>query len=174
MWASSSAPCRSSLSLLSSTSRSHIGKRLNGPREKLCEQDLRANIPLLSPTDHLGPGELIVEEVSLVLVSVGHDWGVGNEVFHFRQDRREPWSVLEIGGPNSVDLDGLGVDWPIRVDPGAPRLALAPALAFAQPFDEPDCDDDARGSPTRCSTTLATILSRCRFARDLAMPKRIF
>ena len=44
-------------------------------------------------------------------------------------------------------LDGLGVDWPIRVDPGAPRLALAPALAFAQHFDETDFDDDARRSP---------------------------
>ena len=30
---------------------------------------------------------------------------------------------------------------------GEPRLALAPALAFAQHFDETDFDDDARGSP---------------------------
>src|SRR5882762_9317733 len=101
----------------------------------------------LAPLNHLGPGELIVEEISLVFVSVGHDRRFSNEVFHFRQDRREPWSVLEIGGPNPVDLDGLGVDWPIRVDPGAPRLALAPALAFAQHFDETDFDDDARGFP---------------------------
>jgi hypothetical protein len=78
---------------------------------------------------------------------VGHDLRFSNEVFHFWQDRREPWSVLEIGRPNPVDLDGLGVDWPIRVDPGAPRLALAPALAVAQHFDETDFDDDAGGSP---------------------------
>src|SRR5208283_5331561 len=56
----------------------HRGKRLNGAREKLCEQDLRANVPFfsvgaLAPLDHLGPGELIVEEISLVLVSVGHE-----------------------------------------------------------------------------------------------------
>src|SRR5208337_2459443 len=70
-----------------------------------------------------------------------------NEVFQFWQDRRESWSVLEIGGPNPVDLDGLGVNWPIRVEPGAPRLALAPALAFAQHFHETDFDDDARSSP---------------------------
>jgi hypothetical protein len=57
------------------------------------------------------------------------------------------WSVLEIGWPNPVDLDGLGVDRAIRVDLGAPRLALAPALAFTQHFDETDFDDDARGSP---------------------------
>src|SRR5208337_2773894 len=68
-----------------------------------------------------------------------------NEVFQFWQDRRESWSVLEIGGPNPVDLDGLGVNWPIRVEPGAPRLTLAPALAFAQHFHETDFDDDARG-----------------------------
>ena len=46
-----------------------------------------------------------------------------------------------------MDLDGLGVDRAIRVDLGAPRLALAPALAFTQHFDETDFDDDARGSP---------------------------
>jgi hypothetical protein len=94
----------------------HRGERLDGAREKLCEQGLRANVALLSvgafaPFNHLGPGELIVEETSLVLVSVGHDRRLSNEVFHFRQDRREPWGVLEIGGPNPVDLDGLGVDW---------------------------------------------------------------
>ena len=112
----------------------HTAPRGFGAWEKLCEQDLRANVPLfsvgaLAPLNHLGPGELIVEEISLVLVSVGHDERISEEVFHFRQDRWEPWSVLEIGGPNPVDLDGLGVDRPIRVDPGAPRLALAPALA---------------------------------------------
>ena len=84
----------------------HRGKRLNGPREKLGEQDLRANAPLLgvgtlAPLNHLGPGELIVEEVSLVLVSAGHNQQVANEVFHLRQDRWEPRSVLEIGGPKS-------------------------------------------------------------------------
>ena len=100
-------------------------------------------IGALAPLNHLGPGELIVEETSLVLVRVGHDRQFSHEVFHIRQDRQEPWSVLEIGGPNPVDLDGLRVDWPIRVDPGAPRLALAPALAFAQHFDETDFDDDA-------------------------------
>ena len=130
----------------------HRGERLTGAWEKLREQDLRANVALLrvgalAPLDHLGTGELIVEEISLVLVSVGHDRRFSNEVFHFRQDRREPWSVLQIGGPNPVDLDGLGVDWPIRVDPGDPRLALPPALAVAQHFDETDFDDDARGSP---------------------------
>src|SRR4029077_17788824 len=41
----------------------------------------------------------------------------------------------------------LGADRPIRVNPGAPRLALTPALAFAQHFDETDFDDDTRGSP---------------------------
>ena len=46
-----------------------------------------------------------------------------------------------------MDLDGLGANWPIRVDPGAPGFALAPALAGAQHFDETDFDDDARGSP---------------------------
>jgi hypothetical protein len=46
-----------------------------------------------------------------------------------------------------VDLDGLGVDWPIRVNPGAPRLAFAPTLSVAQHFDETDFDDDARGPP---------------------------
>src|SRR6202050_3219681 len=56
----------------------HRGKRLAGAWEKLCEQDLRANVALvgigaLGPLDHLGPGELMVEEISLVLVSVGHD-----------------------------------------------------------------------------------------------------
>src|SRR5271166_1812866 len=130
----------------------HRGERLDGAWEKLREQGLRANVALLrvgalAPLDHLGPGELIVEEISLVLVSVSHDRRLSNEVFHSRQDRREPWSVLQIGGPNPVDLDGLGVNWPIRVDPGAPRLALPPALAFAQHFDETDFDDDARGSP---------------------------
>jgi hypothetical protein len=30
---------------------------------------------------------------------VGHDRRVSNEVFHFRQDRWEPWSVPEIGWP---------------------------------------------------------------------------
>src|SRR4029077_9116403 len=96
---------------------------------------------------HLGPGELIIEEISLVLVGVGHDRRFPNEVFHFWQDRWEPWSGLEIGGANPVDLDGLGADRPIRVNPGAPRLALAPALAFTQHFDETDFDDDTRGSP---------------------------
>src|SRR5271166_2921904 len=130
----------------------HRGKRLAGAWEKLRKQGLRANVaPLsvgaLAPLNRLGPGELIVEEISLVLVGVGHDRRLSNEVFHFRQDRREPWSVLEIGGSNPVDLDSLGVDWPIRVDPGAPRLTLAPALAVAQHFHETDFDDDARGSP---------------------------
>src|SRR5271166_3338991 len=130
----------------------HRGERLDSAREKLREQDLRANVTLLSvgalaPLNHLGPGELIVEEISLVLVGVGHDRRLSNEAFHFRQDRREPLSVLEIGGPNPMDLDGLGVDWPIRVDPGAPRLTLAPALAVTQHFHEADFDDDARGSP---------------------------
>ena len=130
----------------------HRGKRHTGAREKLCEQDLRANVPLfsvgaLTPLNHLGPGEFIVEEISLVLIGVGHDRRLSNKVFHFRQDRWEPWSVLEIGWPNPVDLDGLRVDRPIRVDPGAPRLALAPAIAFAQHFDETDFDDDARGLP---------------------------
>ena len=46
-----------------------------------------------------------------------------------------------------MDLDGLGVDRPVRVDTGTPRLALAPALAFAQHFHETDFDDDARGFP---------------------------
>ena len=46
----------------------HRSKRLAGPWEKLCEQDLRANVPLfsvgaLTPLNHLGPGELIVEEI---------------------------------------------------------------------------------------------------------------
>ena len=82
----------------------HRGKRLIGAREKLREQDLRANVPLfsvgaLAPLNHLGPGELIVEEISLVLVGVAHDRQFSNEVFHFRQDRWEPWSVLELGGP---------------------------------------------------------------------------
>jgi hypothetical protein len=105
------------------------GERLDGAREKLREQGLRANVALLSlgafaPLNHLCPGELIVEEPRLVLVCVGHDWQLSYEVFHFRQDRREPWGVLEIGGPNPVDLYGLGVDWAVRVDPwGASRLA---------------------------------------------------
>ena len=48
------------------------------PGKKLREQDLRANVPLLrvralTPLNHLGPGELIVEEISLVFVSVGHE-----------------------------------------------------------------------------------------------------
>ena len=86
-------------------------------------------------------------EIPLVLVSVGHDRRVSDEVFHFRQDRWEPWSIPEIGWPNPVDLDGLGVDRAIRVDLGAPRLALLPALAFTQHFDETDFDDDAGGSP---------------------------
>src|SRR6516165_10019419 len=56
----------------------HRGKRLRGAWEKLGEQDLRANVPLLrvgalAPRNHLGPGELLVEEISLVLVRVGHD-----------------------------------------------------------------------------------------------------
>ena len=67
----------------------HRGKRPTGAWEKLCEQDLRANVPLfsvgaLTPLNHLGPGELIVEEISLVLVSVGHDRQLSDEVFHFR------------------------------------------------------------------------------------------
>jgi hypothetical protein len=95
----------------------------------------------------LGPAELIVEEIPLVLVSVGHDRRFSNQVSQFRQDRREPWSVLEIGGPNLVDFDCLKVDRAIRVDLGAPHLALAPALAFTQYFDETDLDDDAGGSP---------------------------
>jgi hypothetical protein len=54
----------------------HRGKRLTGAREKLREQHLSANVPLLSvgppsPLNHLGTGELIVEEISLILVSVG-------------------------------------------------------------------------------------------------------
>src|SRR5271165_4506915 len=130
----------------------HRGQRLAGAWEKLRKQNLRANVAFLSvgalaPLNRLGPGELIVEEISLVLVGVGHDRRLSNEVFHFRQDRREPWSVLEIAGSNPVDLDSRGVDWPIRVDPGAPRLTLAPALAFAHHFHETDFDDDARGSP---------------------------
>ena len=40
-----------------------------------------------------------------------------------------------------------GFDWPIRVDPGAPRLALVPGSTLAQHFDETDFDDDPRGSP---------------------------
>jgi len=65
-----------------------------------------------------------------------------------------------------MDLDGLGVDWPIRIDPGAPRLALAPALAFAQHFDETDFDDDPRGSPGK--RLLANKLGvRCTLARRL-------
>jgi hypothetical protein len=68
---------------------------------------------------------------------VGHDR---------REDRRERWSVLEIG------CRMLWILWPrvgqaIRVDPGAPHLALALALAFAQHFHETDFNDDARGSP---------------------------
>ncbi len=56
----------------------HRGQRLAGPREKLREQDLRANVALLgvgalAPRNHLGPGELVVEEVTLVLVGVGDD-----------------------------------------------------------------------------------------------------
>ena len=50
-------------------------------------------------------------------------------------------------GDGSVNLDGVGIDGPIRVDPRAPCLALAPALSVAQHFDETDFDDDARGSP---------------------------
>src|SRR5271154_5461473 len=111
--------------------------------------DRLVGIGALAPPDHPCPGELIVQEISLVLVSVGHDRRVANEVFHFRQDCWEPWSVLEIGWPNPVDLDGLGVDRAIRVDLGAPRLALAPALALTQHFDETDFDDDARGSPAK-------------------------
>ena len=47
----------------------HRRKRLTGAREKLREQDLRANVPLfsvgaLAPLNHLGPGELIVEEAT--------------------------------------------------------------------------------------------------------------
>ena len=47
----------------------HRGQRLSGAWEKLREPDLRANVALLSvgafaPFDHLGPGELIVEEIS--------------------------------------------------------------------------------------------------------------
>ena len=62
-----------------------------------------------------------------------------------------------------MDLDGLGANWPIRVDPGAPCLALAPALAFAQHFDETDFDDDAVGSPGEW--LLADKLGvRCTFA----------
>src|SRR6516225_2160998 len=109
MSASSNAPCRTSLSPLSSTSRSHI-----------------------EVSDLLEPGKSCANrtcvQISLVLVGVGHDRRFSNEVFHFREDRWEPWSVPEIGWPNPVGLDGLGVDRPIRVDPGAPRLALAPAL----------------------------------------------
>jgi hypothetical protein len=46
----------------------HRGKRLTGAWETLREQDLRANVALLSvgalaPLDHLGPGELIIEEI---------------------------------------------------------------------------------------------------------------
>ncbi len=75
-------------------------------------------------------------------------------------------ATIEVGGPNPVDLDGLGVDWPIRVDFGAPRLALAPALAFAQHFDETDFDDDARGSPGK--RLLANELGvRCTLASRL-------
>jgi hypothetical protein len=56
----------------------HLVKRLTSAGEKLCEQDPGANVTLLSvgaaaPLDHLGSGELIVEEISLVPVSVGHD-----------------------------------------------------------------------------------------------------
>ena len=84
----------------------HGGKRLTGAREKLHEQDLRANVAPLRrrrsrPTRSPWPGDLIVEEISLVLVSVGHDRRLSNEVFHFRQDLREPWSVCSIGGPKS-------------------------------------------------------------------------
>src|SRR5271166_3122289 len=59
-----------------------------------------------------------------------------------------------------------GSNWPIRVDPGAPRLALAPALAFAQHFDETDFDNDARGSPGK--RLLANELGvRCTLASRL-------
>ena len=130
----------------------HRGKRLNGPRKKLREQDLRANVPLLSEgalvrLNHLGPGEFIVEKVSLILVSVGHDRRFCNEVSSPEAGSSRPWSVLEVAWPNPVDLDGLGVDRAIRVDLGTPRFALAPSPAFAQHFDETDFDDDARGSP---------------------------
>ena len=51
----------------------HRGERLDGVWEKLREQGLRAKVALLSvgtfaPLNHLGPGELIIEETSLVLV----------------------------------------------------------------------------------------------------------
>ena len=51
------------------------------------------------------------------------------------------WSVLEIGGPNPVDLDGLGIDWTIRVDPGAPRLALAPGGSRRRGFNSGTAND---------------------------------
>ena len=63
MSASSNAPCRSSLSLLSSASRWGMrGQQLIGAAEKLGEQDLRANVALLgvgalAPRNHLGPGQ---------------------------------------------------------------------------------------------------------------------
>ena len=154
----------------------HRSQRFYCSWEKLREQDLCANIPPLSvgalaPLDHLGSGELIVEEISLVVVRVGNDRRFSNEVLHFRLDRWEPWSVLEIGCPNPVDLDGLGVDRPIRVDPGALRLALAPAIAFAQHFDETDLDDDAKGSPGKRLLTNEfgvgyTLASRLRIEGD--------
>ena len=51
--------------------------------------------------DRLGPGELIVEEVSLVLVGVGHDRRVSNEVFQFRQaisNAQDRVFVVEVDG----------------------------------------------------------------------------
>ena len=130
----------------------HRRQRLAGAREKLREQNLRANVArlrvgALTPRNHLGPGEFIVEEVSFVLIGVGDDRRFCDEVLHLLEDRREARRVFEIAGPNAVDLDGVGVDRSIRVDPGAPGLALAPAPALAQHFDEADFDDDARRFP---------------------------
>src|SRR5271165_1986868 len=61
---------------------------------------------------------------------------VGNRGAFLRSAGRIPWILM---ASRSI--------WAVRVDPRAPRLALAPALAFAQHFDESDFDDDARGSP---------------------------
>ena len=78
MSASSDAPCRSSLSLLSSNSRSHIEvSDLLAPRkaartEPACRRTA-LRVGALAPSNHLVADELIVEEISLVLVGVGPD-----------------------------------------------------------------------------------------------------
>ena len=76
---------------------------MTGPREKLCEQDLRANVPLfsigaLAPLNHLGPGELIVEENSLVLVSAGHDRRPPTKSFTFGRIAGNSGALLRSAG----------------------------------------------------------------------------